>query len=79
MRGVDRGEIDGLYNEQGQAVRLPKAVALPDNVKQVETTRIGRSRLISPVGHSWDAFFATGGTADFPDRKQPRPEKREPL
>jgi len=64
---------------KGQAVRLPKAVALPDSVKQVEVTKIGRSRLISPVGHSWDAFFDAAGTRDFPDREQPEPEEREPL
>jgi antitoxin VapB len=62
-----------------QAVLLPEEVALPDNVKQVEITKIGRSRLISPVGHSWDAFFASGGISDFPDREQPEAEKREPL
>jgi antitoxin VapB len=64
---------------EGQAVRLPKSVALPDNVKHVEITRIGRSRLISPVGHSWDAFFDSGGTSVFPDREQPKPEMRDPL
>jgi antitoxin VapB len=64
---------------KGQAVRLPKAVALPDSVKQVEITKIGRSRLISPAGHSWDAFFDAPGIRDFPNREQPEPEKREPL
>jgi antitoxin VapB len=64
---------------KGQAVHLPKAVALPENVKEVEITKLGRSRLISPAGHSWDAFFDSGGIGDFPDRDQPEPEKREPL
>ena len=64
---------------KGQAVRLPKAVALPDSVKQVEITKIGRSRLISPVGHSWDAFFDAPGKRDFPDREQPQSEEREPF
>lgn len=68
-----------FMTNKSQAVRLPKPVALPDNVKQVEITKIGRSRLISPVGRSWDAFFDAGGTGDFPDRKQSKPEKREPL
>jgi antitoxin VapB len=64
---------------RGQAVRLPKAVTLPDDVKEVEITRIGRSRLVGSVGHSWDAFFAMGGTGDFPDReRQPEPDRREP-
>jgi virulence-associated protein VagC len=45
----------------------------------VEITKIGRSHLISPVGHSWDAFFDAPGIRDFPNREQPEPEKREPL
>jgi antitoxin VapB len=62
---------------KSHAVRLPKPVALPDNVKQVEITRIGRSRLISPAGLSWDAFFDAAGIDDFPEREQPKPEKRQ--
>jgi antitoxin VapB len=63
---------------KSQAVRLPKAVALPDNVKQVEITKIGQSRLISPVGRSWDAFFDyVRVSEDFmQERVQPKPEKR---
>lgn len=68
-----------FMTSKGQAVRLPKSVALPDNVKRVEIIKIGRSRLISPVGHSWDAFFDAPRVCDFPDREQPKPEKREPL
>jgi antitoxin VapB len=68
-------------SNRSQAVRLPKAVALPDAVRQVEITKIGRSRLISPVGESWDAFFdGPGVSADFMiERQQPRAEDREPL
>jgi len=43
-----------------QAVRLPKDVAFPDSVSDVEIIKVGNSRVISPVGHRWDAFFATG-------------------
>jgi antitoxin VapB len=64
---------------KGQAVRLPKSAALPDNVRQVEITKVGRSRLISPVGRRWDAFFDSGGIVDFPERDQPKPEKRKRL
>ena len=39
------------------AVRLPKPVVLPADVHQVEITRVGRSRLISPADASWDSFF----------------------
>ena len=66
---------------KSQAVRLPKAVALPDNVKQVEITKIGHSRLISPLGRSWDAFFDSVKVSDdfMQERVQPKPEKRERL
>ena len=40
-----------------QAVRLPKAVAFPDDVQEVEIIVVGSSRMISPVGHRWDDFF----------------------
>jgi antitoxin VapB len=64
-----------------QAVRLPKAVALPRTVRQVEITKLGRSRLITPVGQSWDPFFnGPKVSADFmTERRQPPVRKREQL
>lgn len=66
---------------KSQAVRLPKPVALPENVKEVEITKVGHSRLISPVGRSWDAFFDNVRVSDdfMQERVQPKLEKREPL
>jgi antitoxin VapB len=66
---------------RSQAVRLPKPVALPANVRHVEITKLGRSRLISPADQSWDAFF-DGPTAseDFmTKRHQPLAKEREPF
>jgi len=40
-----------------QAVRLPKPVAFPDSVREVEIVALGRSRLITPAGESWDEWF----------------------
>ncbi len=65
-----------------QAVRLPKDVAFPEDVREVEITKVGNSRVISPVGHRWDSFFARGTrlSDDFlVDRDQGRFEEREPL
>jgi antitoxin VapB len=42
---------------RSQAVRLPKPVAFPDSVHQVEITKVGVSRVISPAGRRWDEFF----------------------
>ena len=64
---------------RGQAARLPKAVASPEGVYQVD--KVGGSR-ITPVGRRWDDFFTDGPRVsdDFMnDREQPPPEEREPL
>lgn len=65
-----------------QAVRLPKAVAFPEEVRQVEVLKIGHGRLIVPQGRRWDDLFDGGPRAsdDFlPQRDQPPAEEREPL
>jgi antitoxin VapB len=64
---------------RSQAVRLPKPVALPAGVRQVEITKIGRSRLISPADQSWDAFFDGPQASDdfVPERRQPAADDRE--
>ena len=67
---------------QSQAVRLPKPVAFPEGVHQVEIIKLGNSRVISPVGQRWDDLFAIGPRAseDFMvTREQPPEEEREPL
>ena len=63
------------------AVRLPKPVALPAGVRQVEITRMGRSRLISPADQSWDIFFdGPRPEGEFmSERRQPPAEEREPF
>jgi antitoxin VapB len=68
-------------SNRSQAVRLPEPVALPQGVRQVEIVKIGRSRLISPAGHSWDAFFdGAEASSDFMrERVQPEAEAREAL
>jgi antitoxin VapB len=69
-------------NNRTQAVRLPKAVAFPDHVREVEIIQLGQSRLIVPVGLRWDDFFRNGPSVseDFmQDREQPAAERREQL
>ena len=71
-----------FVSNRSQAVRLPKAVAFPEGVHQVEVIRLGNSRLITPVGRRWDEFFVNGPQVsdDFmSERDQPSPEEREPL
>jgi antitoxin VapB len=69
-------------SNRSQAVRLPKAVAFPADVHQVEIIKIGHSRMISPVGKRWDDLFREGprATEDFMrERDQPAAEEREAL
>ena len=65
-----------------QAVRLPKAMAFPENVHQVDILKIGRSRLIVPKGKRWDDSFESEPHAseDFmTGYEQPPAGDREPL
>ncbi len=68
-------------SNRSQAVRLPKAVAFPEGIKDVEITAIGNKRVIEPVGQSWDDWFAAPGVSnDFmADRQQPEDQTRESL
>jgi antitoxin VapB len=68
-------------SNRSQAVRLPKALAFPADVHQVEIIKLGRSRVISPAGKLWDEFFdGPRASEDFmPERQQPAAEEREPL
>ncbi|WP_082820384.1 type II toxin-antitoxin system VapB family antitoxin [Desulfuromonas sp. DDH964] len=66
-------------SNKSQAVRLPKAIAFPDSIQDVEITAIGNTRIISPVGQSWDDWFDSPGvSADFmAERQQPDDQLRE--
>lgn len=69
-------------SNRSQAVRLPKAVAFPDDVHEVDILKIGRSRMIVPRGKRWDDLFLSGPRVsdDFlADRAQPAAEEREPF
>jgi antitoxin VapB len=69
-------------SNRSQAVRLPKAVAFPENVHQVDILKIGRSSVIVPQGKRWDDLFQNGPrvSEDFMvGREQPAAEEREPL
>ncbi|KAA9017844.1 MULTISPECIES: type II toxin-antitoxin system VapB family antitoxin [Sphingobium] len=68
-----------FQSNRSQAVRLPKAVALPDDVKRVDVIALGRTRIITPAGEAWDSWFdGAGVTADFmTDREQPDHQERE--
>lgn len=65
---------------RSQAVRLPKAVAFPDDVKRVDVIAVGRTRIITPAGESWDSWFDDEGvTPDFMSGREQPAEAREYL
>ena len=74
---MEQGAI--FKSNRSQAVRLPKAVALPDDVKRVDVVAIGRTRILTPVGESWDSWFdGEGVSPDFMSmREQPGDQERE--
>lgn len=68
-------------SNKSQAVRLPKSVALPEDVRRVDVVAIGTTRIITPEGTSWDEWFS-GKTVseDFMvERDQPIEQLREGL
>lgn len=68
-------------SNQSQAVRLPKPVALPDTVKEVQIIALGNARLIVPYGDAWSSWFEDEGVSEefMKDREQPEPQQREEL
>lgn len=68
-------------SNRSQAVRLPKEVALPEDVRRVDIVAVGRTRIISPSGESWDSWFEGEDVSDdfMAEREQPAPQEREAL
>lgn len=68
-----------FLNNTTQAVRLPKDVALPPDVREVDVFAVGDARVITPAGRGIDFWFEHGltVTADFLDeRDQPEAQER---
>ena len=67
---------------RSQAVRIPKALAFPEGVEEVEIIKVGNTRIITPVGKNWEEYFKNGPfvTEDFlTERMQLDFTDREPL
>lgn len=74
---MEQGAV--FQNNRSQAVRLPKAVALPEGVKRVDVVAVGRTRIITPAGEAWDSWFeGEGVSADFmAEREQHEDQERD--
>jgi antitoxin VapB len=83
-----RGYTTGIYNppipahttiflsNRSQAIRLPKAVAFGDNVREVTILQDGQRRIIVPTDMAWDDFFNEPGV-DLGERHQPPAQVRD--
>lgn len=65
-------------SNRSQAVRLPKDVAFPADVREVAVLRDGARRIIVPANAQWDDFFDSPGI-ELGERDQPGAQRREPL
>ncbi len=64
-----------FQTNRSQAVRLPKDVAFPANVREVTILRDGARRVIVPADSVWDDFFDSSGI-DIGEREQPPIQQR---
>lgn len=67
-----------FQSNRTQAVRLPKDVAFPEDVRSVTILKEGRRRVIVPTDAVWDDFFEASGV-DLGERDQPPAQVREPF
>lgn len=74
---MEQGAV--FKSNRSQAIRMPKAVALPDDVTRVDIVAVGRTRIITPAGEAWDSWFeGESVSADFmSERDQPAEQERE--
>lgn len=68
-------------NNQSQAIRLPKLVALDEHIKHVTVIALGKTRIITPTEHTWDDWFDQNKTTDdfMNERSQEADQVRESL
>jgi antitoxin VapB len=66
-----------FHNHKTQAVRLPKAVAFPDDVTEVEIRVVGDTRVISPAGQGWADWFARPDITSNWMAERDRPDDQE--
>ena len=65
-----------FLSNRSQAVRLPKAVAFAEDVREVVIVPDGPRRIIAPAEAAWDDFFDAPGV-DIGERVQPMAQERE--
>ena len=76
---MDQGSV--FKPNWSQAVRPPKSVAFPDDVKKVDVVVLGNARLLAPAGEAWTTWVdGPGVSEDFMvARDQPVDQERSSL
>jgi antitoxin VapB len=67
-----------FQSNRSQALRLPKDVAFPPDVREVTILRDGNRRIVVPANAIWEEFFASAGI-DLGERDQPGHQERDAL
>lgn len=67
-----------FQSNRSQALRLPKDVAFPAEVKDVIVIREGARRIVVPAASVWDDFFNRPGI-DLGERQQQPHQDRDPF
>ena len=77
MSGAVRSTV--FKSGRNEAVRIPVAVRFPEGTKDVVIQQKGKSLVVTPMGNSWDAFFAMVKLDDdfMPVREQGQFEERD--
>lgn len=57
-------EASVFKSNRSQTIRLPKQMALPEDVRKVEIYRSGHALVIVPAGRRWDDFFDAAPVSD---------------
>ena len=65
-----------FQSNRSQAMRLPKDVAFPGNIREVSIVRDGVRRVVTPADAVWDDFFDRPGI-DLEDRPHLPYQERE--
>ena len=70
-------------NDKNQTIKPPKSAALPDDVQCVDVVAVavGRNRIITPEGRTWEEWFDGPGVSDdfMTERNQPSGQYRDGL
>jgi antitoxin VapB len=72
-------QVTSFKSNRSQAARLPKSAALSDDDKRIDIVVVGRTRILTAAGESWDSWFdGEGVSPDFMTaREQPGDQERE--